>query len=633
MNDISLKNVELFNKISNMDDSLKKFILNDKNIKKKIICDENDYPFIWIIKILSFKELNVFLDSYGIDLLVSSSNLFHKLNALVGLDFSVNSSIVCDERIVDKINYYYDDLYYCLCDLSIDFVKKYFEFLRIGNDFYKISVFKNFDLLLENKDYISIMMKDNLINFSNFNKFRSSSIEKLLKHKYYQEIVLNDDFCIDDLISKKICFDDNILKDKRFINKLIYEEDISKYRFLINNLKINNNLMFIDGIESKRNNCYDEYVNSYDSSYKMFLKYVNIFDDLVNNHKIIDKDKFFDLNLNYKLNSKFFSKVCHIVFGFDSNDSKINDLKKLFIEISNNEFLEILIDRYFKDVSVNFISDLKVINNFELSSLILKNDSKNIYSKILDIYEKKYVDINFYNSLNVNKNFEEIFYNDYKLLQKKSYDLLLNSLVKEENLTNQKNDLFSKKYLVDVYDFTGEEFYMLIHNTSISRNYGKLESVFKNDKNNFITSLSLISDNFINHYNSSYNSVILGFNNFNPLNIVHVYNNDSFSGKYLNDVVSKKVNKLYTPKALIDASSNYNEIVYQNFDENSNLIPNYVVVFDDISTFDVEVAKKFNIPIFRIDTTKYNFKNRNNVNSLNEKGEEYVFYDDYIRSR
>ena len=72
----------------------------------------------------------------------------------------------------------------------------------------------------------------------------------------------------------------------------------------------------------------------------------------------------------------------------------------------------------------------------------------------------------------------------------------------------------------------------------------------------------------------------------------------------------------------MEETSSYNEIVYQIMTDNTKnlssvLKPSYVVVFDDIKEADIKVAKKFTIPIIRIDREKYKDKVNHSLDGSN----------------
>ena len=156
-------------------------------------------------------------------------------------------------------------------------------------------------------------------------------------------------------------------------------------------------------------------------------------------------------------------------------------------------------------------------------------------------------------------------------------------------------------------------------------------------------SLSLINNEKFDYFNNHTPSVILGFNNLIVDNFVHVYNSDSFSFYKRNENdVSRKENKLYTPKSLIDNTKGYNEIVYQVRTDNNKyyktreMVPSYVIVFDNnITSLDVEVAKKFNVPIINIDREKYKKnkfgKSENMFDTSNNYVENYTELQNRIR--
>lgn len=107
-------------------------------------------------------------------------------------------------------------------------------------------------------------------------------------------------------------------------------------------------------------------------------------------------------------------------------------------------------------------------------------------------------------------------------------------------------------------------------------------------------SLRLINNEKFDYFRDEGPTIILRFNNLFIDNFVHVYFSDSFSFYKRNENdVCRKENGFYTPKSLIENTLGYNEIVYQVRTDNN------------ITSLDVEVAKKFNVPIININREKY----------------------------
>ncbi len=630
-NYLSSNSRDLLNYLNECDPEIKKQLLSDSNIKKKIITDSDKYPFIWLVQSLNKELLETFLDKEGINLLINSSNLLDKLDALITLENDVVDHLLCDDKIIEQIYINYEELYTYLSTKSIEFVQKFFDQIIDNNlNINKLFCFKNLYQILnnqENLDKFIELYKKNSYNFINYDK---KTIEVLLNNSYFQNIVLDDNYNIIDLVNKKIKFNDQLLKNPKFINKFIDNLDINKYRFMINNFQQNNNLIYYNEIETKRKKYYDEIINSYNENYDMFQKYVDIMNSLITNNKLIDQSNLFKLNLNTKLFSNDIYELNMILFNRQlSETEKIKKIKKLFQKITHIEFGEILVDRYYEDITYNFKLDLKNLINFNKQNLTINQQNMSRYETILDILENQKINIDFYHSLD--KNSIEQYYDDYMLSRKKSYQMINDQLVDCSKIKQQKNINLSKQLGVDIYEFTGQPFYLMLHNTSISKTSNTL-NVFTKKRKFDGTSLSLISDRKMNYFGEyDADTIILGFNNLNVDNFVHVYNSDSFSG-YNRDsgIASTSQNKLYTPDTLIEETINYNEIVYQVRTENTkymskDLYPSYIITFNEITTADIEVAKKFLIPIIKIDKTKYNVNKRQMMyNNLPEE-EKYIF--------
>ena len=231
---------------------------------------------------------------------------------------------------------------------------------------------------------------------------------------------------------------------------------------------------------------------------------------------------------------------------------------------------------------------------------------------LVDCYDNKYIDLKILTLLNQNSSM--IFYEDLRKCKYESYKMINDSLKSNA----KKNNNLSHKYNVDVYDYNGEEFYMLIHNTG--KNNSNDIFALKTD----ITSLSLISDKRMKYYNDFDSSIVLGFDDIDIDSIMHVYNSDSFSMFSKDDEIltTKKINKLYTPRDLMIETHGYNEIIYRNI---YSLKPKYVLCFDgNITNLHIEICNKFNIPIRNINRKKYNDKYKRTVIKMFDYSEDYV---------
>lgn len=123
---------------------------------------------------------------------------------------------------------------------------------------------------------------DKFVEYSSTNSFYfTNCIEFMLENSYFKNLILDDNYDISNLIFKGINFGDTFLQDKRFIEKLVNELDVSKYRFMMNELEKNNNSVYLEPIEQKRKQYYDDIIDNYDENLGMFKKYVDIFNNLV----------------------------------------------------------------------------------------------------------------------------------------------------------------------------------------------------------------------------------------------------------------------------------------------------------------------------------------------------------------
>lgn len=631
----SITSDALYKTMLNCDSYLKENLLGDINVKRKIILDNNYYLFIWLIQTLNKKELEIFLNFDGIEILVKSNNLSNKLIALITLESDINYEVLSNEKIIREIIKYKNELNSYLCNLNIKFIENLFYYVVKNNCDFDIvlNCSNNLHKLFENQEIVNIIKQKNLINKSNLNMVRKKSLEKLLKDKYFQNIILNEfnQTEFSHIILSKIKFPDDLLNNQQFISKLISNRDISEYRLLINAMQKNNNINLIEKIEFINNKKYDNTIFSYDVELGIFEKYKKILDKIFIDNKIVDQSSYFeidrniviDVNVDYNINSIYFNRNL-------DDKTKYEKIKKVLRDLTNKEFKEILIDRFYKEIPYNFLINLNTIIEFNQKNHVIDNESLKRY--VLINNNIKY-DISLYNSFDKNENYVEKFYCDFSKSKDYAYNLMNELLVDEEKILNQRNNELSNKYNVYIYEFNGEPFYLLIHNTSknIDNDEIDLHNLFYKNKKNDGISLSLISDQNLNYYNDSKKTFVFGFNKINPKQIVHVYNSDSFSFyEYGVKTASSRITKIYTPTDLIKNTDGYNEIVYEEKTKNTEFLnlldlkPNYLICFDNVTKNEISVAKNYNIPIILINKSKYKVNDNKNVKALIKEKENYI---------
>lgn len=636
MDIIALNNKVLFNYINSCSSNQKKNLLSDLEVKKKLILADDDYPFIWLVQSLNKEELGIFLDDKGINVLINSKNISHKLNALMNLDNNVNCDVLSKPKIIQKIIDNKQELSTYLVSTDIIFIESLFNYINNNElDFNIIlSCKRNLYKFFDNMKNMEIVKQKNLINKDNLHLVEQTALELLLNDSYFQNIILSDDYSLNDfdkIILDETKFPDDLLRNKKFINKIINNREVSNYRFLLERLSKNNNISLVSDIDVMRNEYYDNLISSYDENLQIFDKYRIIINSIFNDGKIVNQDEFFELDINKMLSYDIGYEINIIYFNRNLKDKeKYDKIESVLINLTNKEFNDILIDRFFKEVPYNFLLNLNTLIDFNLKNNVIEKDN---LKKYIEIKENNKFDRNLYESFDKSKDYVSIFYDDFKTSKNCSYGLLNDSLVDIDKIKGQQNVNLSMIHNVPIYEFNGEPFYLLIHNTSQMVTDGLVpESIFHENRKNDGISLSLISNNKMDYYNDYMKSIVFGFDKINIEQIIHLYNSDSFSFYKLDsDKVSNRITKLYTPENLINDTDGYNEIVYQEKTKNTEFLnpkelrPSYLVVFDEITNAEIMVAKEYNIPIIKIDRSKYKRKNNNkSIKGLLNNGDSYV---------
>lgn len=367
--------------------------------------------------------------------------------------------------------------------------------------------------------------------------------------------------------------------------KEIYTLETNKYRELMNYL-FENNSNLVNKLEQER------------------LKYV------LEQIKLINKDGIFSYLLNEDINTvknilpKSVIELIDINLKYNDYNS-INRILKLYTEKC---LLEFIIDLYFKEITYNFILNLKTMIKYinSIEENVIPKERLIFYKKILNFYnlsveEQKQL----YYDYNKDINYISNFYDDFNFCKVHSYEMINNSIIKPSKLNSLCNYKLSLEKGVNIYELNTEEFYIYVHVCSIKDSDNKTFPFKKS--NNSTISLSLIGNNYIGTYKPIYENIILGFDKLNPSNIIHLYNSDSYTGGYKS---SRKVQKIYSPKELLKDTYGYNEILYsqKNIED---FYPSYIICFDNIRDIDLYFAHKEKLPIIKINSL--NLRRSNNT--------------------
>lgn len=274
-------------------------------------------------------------------------------------------------------------------------------------------------------------------------------------------------------------------------------------------------------------------------------------------------------------------------------------IKKFNIE--DSELLEVIIIFNYEEIPYNFLKNVSSIISYikQIDKILIPTNRYQIYEKLINFSsltkDDKY---KLYHEIGNNKNAMAEFYDDFKTCLNDSYKDIKDSVT---DINNLKSYSLSSKYGVCVYELNGEPFKFLINHTRMNRDNLNHHSAW-----NFLkkyASLSVISNTCFGTYRSPYSNVIVGFNQFDYMNIAHVYHSDSYTS---NEFGSKSILELYTIDNLLKNTKGYNEILMKN----SNLLkPSCIICYDEIKIGDIEASKLLgNISLVLLHTNKYNVK-------------------------
>lgn len=269
--------------------------------------------------------------------------------------------------------------------------------------------------------------------------------------------------------------------------------------------------------------------------------------------------------------------------------------------IEDKELLELIIVFNYEEIPYNFLKNVSSIISYikQIDKILIPTNRYQIYEKLINFSSLTKDDkIKLYHEIGNNKNAMAEFYDDFKTCLNDSYKDIKDSVT---DINNLKSYSLSSKYGVCVYELNGEPFKFLINHTRMNRDNLNHHSAWNSLKK--YASLSVISNTCFGTYRSPYSNVIVGFNQFDYMNIAHVYHSDSYTS---NEFGSKSILELYTIDNLLRNTKGYNEILMKN----SNLLkPSCIICYDEIKLGDVEASKILgNIPLVLLYTNKYNVK-------------------------
>lgn len=561
--------------------------LKDNEFRERLFSSDGHYPFVWLVQDLKDEQLLFLLDDNLIPLLKNDSRLKDKLNAIMTCGNDYNNEFLKKKEIIEMIINKINELRFFIDNLNIVFGNSYFKYIIEKGKINYIKYLNETVLLkiLSVRENLEIIKKQKL-DYTFFDGQEKQVIEYLLSDSYFENIFLNSpiDF-IANIIKTGVKLPIKFHYSNVLINKYLEIEDLIIFiEYLIDLEKENSYLK--DVIKTKREEKDIQKVKSIDKDLGIFKEYTKYLNS--------DNEKSIELG--------------------DSYEKRLSNLQL----ITSRKLLDMIISMNYEEIPYNFIKNLqnmiKYVENNDVN--IIPSYRLNLYKKIMSFHKLSTSDkIKIFYEITNNKNALGEFYDDYKSCYNSSLIKLKDSCLNVNNLTKS---LLSSKYGIDIYELNGENFKMLVNHTRLLRSDENPNFIWGDQKD--VASLSLIGDKCLTTFRNPNENIILGFNEFDYRNVMHIFHSDSMSSHELS---SKRVIDLLNPDDLINNTVNYNEILMKYSDK---LKPSYVVCYDDIKEGDVAVSKKLgNIPIVLIHTNKY----EQQISMIDFFNNDYISHFDY----
>jgi len=382
-------------------------------------------------------------------------------------------------------------------------------------------------------------------------------------------------------------------------------------------------------------------------------------------------NQFFNENIytNFSVNESF-EKIMDFLYK-STGDNYFNELLTFVSENKSEpfiyEYISFLPLEQFKDIS--FIRDnwesirvngiLKKIeesNNInELKDILCLEIYHVHYKYMIQMYYQYFISnksqqldsqLYFFEEILLSKTKNDLLYvlnnaNSMKSVLGETYIQVYNFLQKDmresyERQSKMPSQLMMQEYNgINVCDISSNSFNLIIHNISASLHHkpdlSDITFWEKDEEDGSITiSCSEITERYLGHLKRSNNEVFFGFSNLDGNNIFysvdHDSNIDTFAREYEKLNSSDGGNRVFTASSLPNNSFyEYNEVVVNRYLDQTRqrkLLPNYIVVFDDVNSDtnynsinedSIRFAKHFNIPILYINIQKLV---KNNVNKI-----------------
>lgn len=565
-------------------------LLRNEKIRNKFLENENHYEFVWLVQSLLGQDLLTFIDDSMLNRILSDNRVIDKINCIMNVSNIAKNKILKDNRIISKFHSEFSSIQIYISNLNEEFGQSYFDYLLKSNRLSDLKYLnsKVLDLLINDEINKSKLLSEE-VNPNFLVSLSKNSIEELLNYKKYETQFLDYDIMtINMILLKGVTIPNFIINNREFSNKIITTSKISVYRTIANNL-MKNNMDLYDSIEKSREKYYDFLINNIkdDGLLKFYSKMLN---EIKAGTFKITNDSDFDL-----------------LFSINKFDNSNNDIYPQFVDKSKKVFYEILIDRYFKDNPSDVLINIQSIVDFnkELSYPFIPEERMNVYNRIINFknltleeQKKLYFDLS-------DINFEHQFYDDFISCKGLSYKMLNEQTIDFKKMRFNKETF--DKYKIQVFEFSGQDFNILVHGTGIKKEKTHDLNNFWNIRGKGTISLSLIGSNNLGTFQNPKEYLNVGFNKINPNYIMHISHTDSFT---TGDLGSRYINEIHTPKKLNEYTKGYNEILYLENNEvvSDILMPTCIVCYDEVTSLDVDLSRNMSMPIVLIHTQYYNNK-------------------------
>ena len=432
------------------------------------------------------------------------------------------------------------------------------------------------------------------------------------------------------LLENNVTIPVQLISNKLF-NILTNKRDIFDSRKLINMMSKQNDSSLFEKMNKKN---IDSEINGYNSYTGLTKKYDEVYNEIKNTdyQESINIIKRYFYDYQNDSNERLFSKV--VSAKIDDLYGKINLLKEMKY-ICNQDLSDMIIDYHFEEYSYNVFLDLKELLSFQKSNHFLTNEKIDLYSKIMSIDRLSIEDkISFHNELK-KYNIKEMFYDDMSFARKIMNDSISSKTLNEEKLKDFYNYKLSKEYGVDVYSFDGEDFFGIVKS-----------GIPKNGKEAYARSYSLIGKYALGTFGEPEDGDTYLYEGLRGEQIVHVFPFDSFTNYDRENGSTDRVRVLMNPEELTHNTVDYNELLILERGNNKSDFDKFIprlkrialYCLDEIKKEDIEEAKRNNVGIMLVNSSKYKqYKNMKESQRIESKYDYIYFnesnFDDFERDR